>query len=391
MAGHIVVVGGGFAGFWAAVAARRVGGPELTITLVAPEPVLVMRPRHYEARPETLGVDLIEPLATVGAAFVRGTATGIDSADRQLELSDGRTIRFDRLVVATGSVMRRPALPGADQAYSIDTQADAVTFDRALSKIASDAVSPTIAVIGAGFTGTELALELRDRVGGHAGVADAERLRIVLIDRTDVVGAELGPGPRPAIESALRDAGVEVWLGRRVSGLSATRVTFDDGSVLDADAVVLTTGMEAAPFVSRLPGEKDAVGRAVVDAYLRAPQAPEIFVAGDASAADTGDGHRALLSCQHALQLGRVAGENAARDLMGLPLVPYEQLRYVTCLDLGRSGAVLTQGWDRAVVMEGPDAKAIKRKINTEIIYPPIGATADVLLRQSELDPAARN
>ena len=98
-----------------------------------------------------------------------------------------------------------------------------------------------------------------------------------------------------------------------------------------------------------------------------------------------------MLSCQHALQLGRVAGENAARDLLGLPLVPYEQLRYVTCLDLGRSGAVLTQGWDRAVVMEGPDAKAVKRKINTEIIYPPIGATAEVLLRQSELDQAARN
>ncbi len=95
------------------------------------------------------------------------------------------------------------------------------------------------------------------------------------------------------------------------------------------------------------------LGRVVVDTALRAPAAPEVFVAGDAAAADTGDGHRTLQSCQHAGQLGRVAGENAARDLLGLPPVPYTQLRYVTCLDLGRSGAVITQGWERRVEKTG--------------------------------------
>src|SRR5262249_29252334 len=106
---------------------------------------------------------------------------------------------------------------------------------------------------------------------------------------------------------------------------------------LAADAVVLATGMAAAPFAAQVPGARDALGRVVVDAALRAPAAPEVFVAGDAAAADTGDGHRTLQSCQHAGQAGRVAGENAARDLVGMPLLPYTQLRYVTCLDLGRS------------------------------------------------------
>ena len=173
------------------------------------------------------------------------------------------------------------------------------------------------------------------------------------------------------IERALADAAVEVRLGASVVELGVDRVAFAGGEVLDVDIVVVATGPIAAPF-------------------RRAPAAPTVFVTGDAAAADTGDGHLALASCQHALQLGRVAGENAARDLRGLELVAYEQLRYVTCLDLGRSSAVLTQGWDREVVLAGPEAKRRKVMINTQVIYPPDGAALDELLRQSALDPADR-
>src|SRR6266566_7912576 len=69
----------------------------------------------------------------------------------------------------------------------------------------------------------------------------------------------------------------------------------------------------------------------------------------------TGDGHLVLQSCQHALQLGRFAGENAARDLIGVPTIPYVQPPYVTCLDLGRSGAVFTRGWERTVELTGAE------------------------------------
>jgi NADH dehydrogenase len=61
------------------------------------------------------------------------------------------------------------------------------------------------------------------------------------------------------------------------------------------------------------------------------------------------------------------------RPVIEEALIPYEQLRYVTCLDLGRSGAVLTHGWDRDIVMTGLEAKALKTSINSEIIYPPEG------------------
>jgi NADH:ubiquinone reductase (H+-translocating) len=95
-------------------------------------------------------------------------------------------------------------------------------------------------------------------------------------------------------------------------------------------------------------------------------------------------------SPEHAGQLGRVAGENAARDLVGLPPLPYTQLRYVTCLDLGRSGAVISQGWERRVEKTGSEGKAVKRWINTQLIYPPTDGTAEALLASSNTNPAER-
>lgn len=390
MPDKILVIGGGFAGFWAAVAARRVAGSRAEVSLVSREPALEIRPRLYEARPETLAVALLPLLRKVDVGFVRGDAIGLDAAAKTVTLAAGDRLAYDRLVIATGSRMRRPPVPGAEAAFSVDTQADAIALDRRLAEIVRDIAAPTIAVVGAGFTGIELALELRDRLAAHGADGAAERLRIVLIDRAETIGPELGPGPRPQIEAALAAAGVELCLGATVQALAADRVSFAGGSVLAADAVVLATGMTAAPFAGEVPGARDALGRVIVDATLRAPAAPEIFVAGDAAAADTGDGHPTLQSCQHAGQLGRVAGENAARDLVGLPPLSYTQLRYVTCLDLGRSGAVISQGWERRVEKTGQEGKAVKRWINTKLIYPPVDGTAEALLASSSINLAER-
>ena len=386
MTDEILIVGGGFAGFWAAMAARRVAGDKARVTMVSREPVLQMRPRLYEANPESLGTDLLPLLGAAGVSFIQGEAAGLDLSGRTVTLASGVPLPYDRLVVATGSTMRRPPVPGAEAAYSIDSQQDAIAFDRRLKEIARHVARPTIAIVGAGFTGIELALELRDRIAAHGG--EAKALRIVLVDRAAAVGSELGAGPSSEIEAALAAAGVECRLRETVTALAADRMTFASGPALDTDAVVLTTGMIASGFVRHVPGERDPLGRIVVDSSLRAPAAPEVFVTGDAAAADTGNGHPSLQSCQHALQLGRFAGENAARDLLSLPTVPYAQPRYVTCLDLGRSGAVLTQGWDRTVSKTGDEAKALKRRINRVVIYPPANAPGATLLALSSIDPA---
>lgn len=383
MTGGIVVVGGGFAGFWAAVAARRVVENRAPVTLLSRGPKLVIRPRLYEANPADFSVDLRPMLASVDVRLVQGEAVEL-SAD-QVKLAHGEYIPFSRAVVATGSVMRRPSLPGAEAAWSIDTQLDAIAFDGRLSELALSRRNAHVIVVGAGLAGIELALELRDRFATHGG--NGEEMRITLIDRAPSVGQSLGDAARAHIVSALADARVELRLASEVTSLGSDRVQTADGS-LAADAVVLCTGLVAAAFAKQVIGERDALGRLLVAEDLRAPRMPTVFVAGDAASAHTGGGHTALQSCQHALQIGRYAGENAARDWLGRPTLPYRQPSYVTCIDLGRAGALYTEGWERRVVETGPAAKRIKQHINRRIIYPPTDADRATLLALSNVLPS---
>lgn len=98
-----------------------------------------------------------------------------------------------------------------------------------------------------------------------------------------------------------------------------------------------------------------------------------------ACAATDEEGNHTLMSCQHAMNLGRSAGHNAVADLLGLAQIPYSQPKYVTCLDLGPWGAVYTEGWNREVKMQGKDAKQLKHQINSEWIYPPQADRAQAL------------
>lgn len=381
----VLVVGGGFAGFWAALAARRVLGPNRAVALVSEGPLLQLRPRLYEERPQDLGIALPPLLQRCGIDFVQARVQSLSLADDRVHLADGRALGFGRLVLACGSAMPRPPVPGAEQAFSIDTQADAMAFDARLQVLARQAGAPAIAVLGAGFTGIELVLEPRDRLAAHGGAAQADRARLLLVDRGTEVGPELGLGPRSAIEAALDDARIERLLGVRVEGIEAGRLRLQGQPPIEVDAVALATGLRAAPLACQVPGAHDALGRVVVDGALRAPQAVRVFVGGDAAAADTGGGRLALQSCQHALRMGRFAGENAARDLLGAAWLRYAHPRYVTCLDLGRSGAVYTEGWERRVRATGAEAKAIKQRINRQVIVPPALASAEELLELSRI------
>lgn len=381
MTPDVLVVGGGFAGFWAAVAARRAGGAGTTVTLMSERPQLELRPRLYQARPEELAVDIRPMLASIGVDVVAATVTDVDPIRRAVQSSGGWTY-YRRMVVATGSAQRRPAVPGAEHAFSVDSQAEAIAFDGRLRRLARRAESFSVVVVGAGFTGLEVALELRSRVEGHSHGA-GELLHVVLVDRSARAGESLGPGPRPVIEAALHRGRVEVRPSTTVTRVLDDQVVLADGSLVAADAVVFTVGMAASPFAHRVPGEHDHLGRILVDEHLRAFADEAIFVAGDAAAARDRHGHVVLQSCQHALQLGRYAGENAARSLSGASLLPYAQPPYVTCLDLGDAGAVYTTGWERTVQATGRRAKSIKHTINTEVIHPPVHAPPEELLALS--------
>ena len=389
---QVVIVGGGFAGLWAAMgAARQIdeAGQDagVQISLVSRDPWLGIRPRFHEAHPgDHMRVLLRSVLDPIGADLVQGTAEAIDVDARTVAGTggDGRplALRYDRLVLASGSQLHRPPVPGLDtHALSVDTLDEARALERHLLALPSLPPGPecyTAVVVGAGFTGVEVAAEMVGRLAEVAG--NRELVRVVLVERADVVGPDLGAQPRPVIEEALGALGVERRLGVTVTAIDPGGVTLSDGARLAARTVVWTAGLRASPLAALVPGAFDGLGRLRVDHTLRVPEVPGVFAAGDVAAAPADAEHTTLISCQHAITLGIFAGHNAVRDLVGLPLLPYAPLPYQTCLDLGAWGALLTRGWDRRPVATKAEAKATKQTINTKWIYPPTsGKRADVL------------
>lgn len=361
----LAILGGGFAGVWAAMsaAARReaLGAQNVAISLVSRDPWLTIRPRLYEGATEEMRVPLAPLMKEIGVRLSVAEAREIDVARGRIGLANEERLAFDRLVLATGSQLLPPKIPGADRhSYSVDTFAEATRLDMHLAALRGDA---TLVVIGASFTGLEVATELRGRMG--------ETARIVLIDRARLADAAMGAGLQPYIAEALAACRVETRFGAEVSEIRADGVVLNDGERIGTRTVILATGLKANPLVHQVPGDRDPHDRLMVDADLKVTGLSNIFAAGDTAHAVADGAHATYMSCQHAIQLGRFAGHNALCDLLGLPTLRYRQERYVTCLDLGPWGAVFSSGWDRQVAKIREDAKSMKRRINREWIYPP--------------------
>jgi NADH dehydrogenase len=382
---RLIIAGGGFAGFWAAAAAARLRRDtpslaSLEILLISRDDQLVIRPRLYEPDPSRMAVPLIPRLEAIGVRFKRGEITAIDVASAEVRVA-ASPISYDRLVLATGSQLARPAGALGARGFDIDTLPGAAAFDRHLQELPKRPEREgrwTVVIAGGGFTGIELATALPERLRGIAG---ATTIRVIVVDPASCIGTSLGDGPQPAIRDALAAAGIEARTGVTIAGADSTGVVLSSGERIACQTLVWTTGMRASPLAAKISARTDGLGRIAVTPELRVSGIDQVFAAGDVAHAAADDGHAILQSCQHAQMTGRFAGYNAAADLAGwsgLPLRAYRQPLYTTCLDLGASGAVLTKGWERTVEATGEDAKAIKRRINTQLIYPP--AARDAIL-----------
>ncbi|MES1925554.1 NAD(P)/FAD-dependent oxidoreductase [Salinisphaera sp. T31B1] len=398
MSKQILVIGAGFAGMWSALGAARLleqaGRSDVEVSLIAPEPALHVRPRLYEQNPEGMKAPLLEIFKTAGVKFIQGLVKHIDVANQQVRLigtgadTSGCDIKYDRLVLAAGSRLNCPPIPGLkDHAFNVDQIADAARLEAHLHGLAERADSAgrnTVVVAGAGFTGIETAAEMPARLREILGPNVA--VNVIMVERAGEVGPDLGPGPRPVITQALTELGVTWRLGSGVAVVDAAGVTLENGERIEADTVIWTAGARASELTAQIPGEHDRFGRLHVDRNLKVKGIDAVFATGDCAYAATDDkGNHTMMSCQHANNLGRSAGHNVAADLLGLDPIAYSQSEYVTCLALGPWGAVYTEGWDRQVKLKGPEAGALKTMINTQWIYPPNGDRAEIL---ASADPA---
>jgi NADH dehydrogenase len=385
---RILVLGAGFAGLWAAVGAARkfdeIGVPraEAEILVVDRNPYHSIRVRNYEVDLSDTAIPLAELLDPIGVKHVIADVRTIDPVKQEVAVATARgkeVLRYDRLVLTLGSELVRPAIPGLEtNGFDVDTYAAAVRLNAhfaALGKLDASPGRSTVVVVGAGFTGIEVAAEMPSKLV-RAQIADP---RVILVDPNAVIGTTIGDDARPVINEALSALGVETRLGARVSAVDPTGIALTSGEFIPAWTVVWCGGMAANRLTAALAVERDRYGRLPVDQFMRATGLTKVFAAGDMAVCFVDGVHPTVMSCQFARPMGRFAGHNVAADLFGQPMLPLNIDWYVTVLDLGSWGALHTVGWDRRVYSTGSSAKATKQTINHKRIYPPrTGSRADL-------------
>jgi NADH dehydrogenase len=395
---QILVIGAGFGGMWSALSATRLvdihGRDDVQISVLAPQAELRVRPRFYEPNAHQLAAPLHELFEAVGVHFIKGAAETIDVAAKTVGYTDAsgskKTFHFDKLVLASGSGLVQSATPGvAQHAFDVDQIEAAIRLETHLKSLKDLPESParnTVVVAGGGFTGIETATEMPGRLREILG--EQADLKVIIVDRGQKIGISMGEEISQSIIEASAELGVEWRLGVSVQSVDASGVTLSDGQHIEAKTVVWTTGVRASSLTEQIPAERDKQGRLHVDAHLKVIGQDDIFATGDVAYAATDDiGNYALMTCQHAISLGRHAGNNVAAQLLGVEPTPYSQPKYVTCLDLGAWGAVYTEGWDRQVKLVKQEGKTLKTQINTQWIYPPAADRVSALAAADPMIP----
>ncbi len=366
---HVVVVGSGFGGLFAAQALRR---DDVDVTLVSTTTSHLFQPLLYQVATGILSEGEIAPSTREvlarqrNAQVLLGEVTDIDLADRTVtsRALDRETVTaYDSLVVAAGAGQSyfghdgfaefAPGLKSIDDALELrgrifsafelaELSDDPVDIDRLL----------TFVVVGAGPTGVEMAgqiAELSHRTLRHDFRSiDPARSRILLLDGADQVLTSFGNRLGHRAQRRLEEIGVEVELGALVTGMDERGLTVRDASGgtrrIEAATKVWAAGVQASPLARRLGeqtgAEVDRAGRVATRDDLTLPGHPEVYVVGDMASLKGYPG-----VAQVAIQGGRYAAEAIRRRVRGgEPQGPFEYVDKGSMATISRFSAVASVG-----------------------------------------------
>ncbi|MFI6438628.1 FAD-dependent oxidoreductase [Streptomyces sp. NPDC050759] len=354
---RIVIVGAGFAGYRTAKELSRKARGKADITLLNPTDYFLYLPLLPQVaagilEPRRVTVSLSDTLPRV--RLVLGEADGIDLDGRTVHYTDPEggvgTLGYDRLVLAAGSVNKLLPIPGvAEHAHGFRGLPEAlylrdhVTRQVELAAAADDpatcAARCTFVVVGAGYTGTEVAAHgqlFTDAQVRRHPLRKGMRPRWLLLDIAERVLPELDEHLSRTADRTLRERGVEVRMGTSVKEATPDGVLLTDGEFVETRSLVWCVGVRPDPLAESLglPMER---GRLLVDPNLQVPGRPEVFACGDAAAVPDleNPGQFTPMTAQHAWRQGRTAALNVAASLGAGVRRPYDHRDLGFVVDLG--------------------------------------------------------
>lgn len=352
---RVVILGGGFAGLYAA---RALKDAAVAVTLVDRKNHHLFQPMLYQVATAALNpADIAAPIRSIlsrqeNCRVLLAEAKGIDAGASRVE-TDGPPIPFDYLIVSTGA---SHSYFGHDHwaqaAPGLKTIEDALEIRRRVFmayECAEREADPekrraflTFVVIGAGPTGVEMAGALaeisRRTLARDFRTIDPRSARIILVEGVDRV---LPPYPgdlSAAARAQIEGLGVEVWTGTRVTEID------EDGVTLGADrigarTVIWAAGVQGSGVAESLGVGLDRLGRVLVNPDLSVPGAPNVFVAGDLASIQQ-DGAQVPGVCPAAMQAGRHAARNVAALAGGGQTTPFRYVDKGSFAVIGRGAAV---------------------------------------------------
>ncbi|MFD4431858.1 NAD(P)/FAD-dependent oxidoreductase [Nocardia sp. NPDC058497] len=329
---RIVVLGAGYTGMLAAIRlARRTRKLDVRITLVNPSARFTERLRMHQiaAGQELANHHIPELLDGTGIEFVQGWATAIDPDTQRVHVDGFGELPYDALVYALGSTTDTTVVPGvADHAWTLNDPRLAHEFAGKLTELT--AAGGTVAVCGGGLTGIEAATEIAE---SHPG------LRVTLISATEP-GAMMGEKARAYLNKAMDRLGIVRAIGLRVTKVLPDAVELADGTRIDADLTLWTSGVRVSPLAAEAGIATDERGLIVVDPMLKSLSHSMIHAVGDAVAVRQAWGlvHG---TCQSGMPTAAYVADAIAAELRGKPVRPFRFGYFHQPVSLGRRDAVI--------------------------------------------------
>lgn len=365
----ILVIGGGYAGFYAAwKLEKKLRRDEARVVVVDPRPYMTYQPFLPEVlagsvEPRHAAVSLRRHLRR--SRVIAGTVVRVDHAHRTATVRPAEgpefALGYDIVVVTAGAVTRKLAIPGvAEQAIGLKHVEEAVAIrDRLLTAFDQAAtLEPgpvrrrllTVTFVGGGFSGVEgfgELLSLATALTRRYPEIDPAELEFHLVEAQDRILPEVTDEPGRWVVRSLQKRGAHVHLGAQLVSGRDGHVVLSTGEEFDSHLVVWTVGNAANPMVrSHTDLPIDAQGKLVVRADLRVgtedDPVPDAWGGGDDAAVPDLAVHRpgavTVPNAQNAVRQGKLLARNIVADLRGRPAKPYlhHSLGTVATLGLGR-------------------------------------------------------